>query len=53
MSGIIILLFGQGKGGVYTLLDGIAVGLTVVQALFMADIIDKTIMNIDNNKKSQ
>lgn len=42
LSIIIFLLFAQGQGGVHTIIDGIAVALTVIQALFMANVIDKT-----------
>lgn len=42
LSMVIFLLFAQGRGGVHSVIDGIAVGLTVIQALFMASIIDKT-----------
>lgn len=42
ISIIIFLFFAQGKGGIHTTTDGIAVGLTVVQALFLASVIDRT-----------
>jgi len=42
MSILIFTLFAQGRGGVHTIFDRIAVGLTVVQALFISAIIDKT-----------
>lgn len=38
----ILLLFAQGRGGVHTAVDGFAVALTVIQALFLAGIIDRT-----------
>ena len=42
MSILIFTLFAQGKGGVHTIFDRLAVGLTVFQALFISAIIDKT-----------
>lgn len=51
ISIIIFLLFAQGSGGVHTTTDGIAVGLTVIQALFLASIIDKT-GNINKHEQS-
>lgn len=42
MSFLIFTLFAQGKGGVHTIFDRLAVGLTVFQALFISAIIDKT-----------
>lgn len=42
MSGIILLLFAQGRGGVHTVTDGIAVALTVVQGLFFSYVNEKT-----------
>lgn len=39
---VIFLLFAQGHGGVHTIFDGIAVGLTVIQALFLSYIVDNT-----------
>lgn len=51
LSAIIFILFAQGKGGVHTNFDKIAVGLTVIQALLMANIIDRTSKS-DKNKRS-
>lgn len=39
---VILLLFTQGKGGLHTYKDGIAVALVVMQALYLSNIIDKS-----------
>lgn len=50
ISFIILILFGQGKGGVHTVVDGIAVAITIIQALVLAHFIEKTSICIDESK---
>lgn len=42
ISIVIFWLFAQGRGGEHSITDGIAVGLVVIQALFLSYIIDST-----------
>lgn len=45
MSIVIFALFAQGRGGIHTIFDRIAVGLTIFQAMFISNIIDKVQKN--------
>lgn len=48
LSAIVLLLFAQGRGGVHTTLDGIAVALTVAQGLLFSYVNEKTYQTVQS-----